>query len=403
MAVSLLLGPTLAGGEERPLLAVMDVQDSDVGLDSAITNNLTEYLRGLLAETGRYVVIDRGRQAAAVTQLVRKEKKESYKACYDRSCQVPLGRSLAADRILITSMMRIGSRVIVKAEIVDLATEASQGGATVKVSAKPANGLEDRLTEALDELVGKLVGSLNAAPAVSPVEGGVGAALTGTIISPGGGTDSLQREWLDLNKLAEDNRIPQAARIAAIDQFGAKIGAGSPYASETRELREYIAAGPDYYRTKTEWAALNFNATTMGLGFNASFFTLRWNKFYVQLLQGSWTGNDDEYTGSVGMGLGYPIHLDGAGRHELRLGADVDFWTYWDYYFYDDYSVDGVDPESSGEFIGTGITPRVTYVFHAARHLSLHAGLESMLSLIPWSSGSSDYQFTFGGNVGVGF
>ena len=412
LAASLSLGtPVAVRGEGRPLLAVMDVADSDGVLDSAVTNNLTEYLRGLLAETGRYVVIDRGRQAAAVKQLIRKEKRESYKECYDRSCQVPLGRSLAADRILITSMMRIGSRIIVKAEIVDLATEASQGGATVKVKAKPASGLEDRLTEALDELVVKLVGSaesapvpdeVSAQPAVKPATGG------SSITTLRQEADSRQREWLRLGAVVEDDRIPLAARLAAIDEFSAQIGAGSPYAADTRELREYVAAGPNYYKTKTEWAALSFNASTMGLGFNAGFFTLRWDKFYLRLLQGGWTAgfDDNEYTGSVGLAMGYPLYLDSAGRHELRFGADLDLWIYLSYYNYSEGYYDSETgyyehDEDSGEFVGTGITPRATYIFHVARHFSLQAGVEAMLTLIPWDS--DDYMATFAGHLGFGF
>ena len=401
--------PAVVLAEGRPLLAVMDVSDGDGVVSSAVTNNLTEYLRGLLAETGRYVVIDRGRQAAAVKQLVQREKKESYKACYDRSCQVPLGRSLAADRILITSMMRIGSRVIVKAEIIDLATEASQGGATVKVNARPASDLEDRLTEALDELVGKLVGSVESAaiprevsaqPAAQPATGGSKIA---TLRQQ---ADSRQQEWLRLAAVVEDDRIPLAARLAAIDEFAARIGAGSPYSAETSELREYVAAGPGYFKNKMEWAALSFNASTMGLGVNAGFFMLRWNKFYLQLLQGNWTGGENDYTGSVGLAMGYPLYLDSACRHELRFGADVDLWMYLSYYhwgesYYDEEAGYYVDADDSGEFVGTGITPRATYIFHVARHFSLQAGVEAMLTLIPWDS--DDYMATFAGHLGFGF
>ncbi len=401
LAVALLLvGPTVVRGEVRPLLAVMDVQDGDGVLESAVTNNLTEYLRGLLAETGRYVVIDRGRQAAAVKQLVRHEKKESYKACYDRSCQVPLGRSLAADRILITSLMRIGSRVIVKAEIVDLATEASQGGATVKVKSEPAGGLEDRLTEALDELVVKLVGSTEQAPQ-RPLEESAASAVDGghRYVGLGEQAESQHEEWVRLTTLVENTRIPAAARVAAIDEFSNQVGPDSPYALEARELRECVAGSPSYYRTKTEWSALSINVSTMGLGFNAGFFTLRWDNFYLQLLQGGWTEAVDDavYSGSVGLSMGYPLFLGSAGRHELRFGADVDLWIY----LYDFYE-DSYTHEETGEFIGTGITPRVTYIFHVARHFSIQAGMEAILALIPWDS-SDDFQATFAGSLGVGF
>ena len=160
-----------ASASDKPLLAIMDIQDKDDLLDAGMTDNLTEYLRGLLASTNRFVVIDRGRHASTLKKLVKTEKKESYRTCYDRSCQVPLGRALAADKILITTVMKIGSKIVLKAEVVDLASEASNGGASVKIELNPKPGRVDRVTEGVDELVRNLIKT----PADSVVSGRINA------------------------------------------------------------------------------------------------------------------------------------------------------------------------------------------------------------------------------------
>ena len=147
-----------AHSQNKPLLAVMDIQDRTGALSAEVIDNLTEYLRGLLAESGKYTVIDRSRQAKAIKDVLQKERKETHKACYERSCQVPVGRILAADQVLLTTFMKVGSQFMLKAEILRLDTEASSGGATARGDFDPKQGLEDRVIEALDTVAEKIAG-----------------------------------------------------------------------------------------------------------------------------------------------------------------------------------------------------------------------------------------------------
>ena len=52
-------------------------------------------------------------------------RKESYQKCYDKSCQIPLGQSLAADTILTGKITFLLGRYTMTVELVDLAKEAT--------------------------------------------------------------------------------------------------------------------------------------------------------------------------------------------------------------------------------------------------------------------------------------
>lgn len=139
--------------DERPIVAVMDIEDQSGDLKQATVETLTDYLRALLAGSGRFMVVDKGRQQETRVKLVKDLREESYKPCYDRSCQIPLGQALAADSVLATNVMRLGNTYIVRSELVDLAKGASVAGGTAKCDALPRKGLEDRLATALESLL----------------------------------------------------------------------------------------------------------------------------------------------------------------------------------------------------------------------------------------------------------
>lgn len=144
--------PALPPGE-RPIIAVMDLADRSGELESELLTGLTDYFRARLVSSGRYSVVDKGRQAEARRKMVADAKAESYKPCYDRTCQIPLGQALAADSLLSGSIARIGSKYIVKAELIDLAREVTVSGGLARCDVEPREGLEERLVEALESIV----------------------------------------------------------------------------------------------------------------------------------------------------------------------------------------------------------------------------------------------------------
>lgn len=152
-----------AGGEFGVKLAVMTIENrTGDDLSGQLMDNLTDFLRTQIARRGNFVVIDKSRQAAALKQLVAEERKESYKQCYDKSCQIPLGKALSADTVLRVKITRIGSTYHLSAEMVDLAKEAVDPGkaASVEVPVDPKAGREDRLLNGVRAIARQIAGQV---------------------------------------------------------------------------------------------------------------------------------------------------------------------------------------------------------------------------------------------------
>jgi hypothetical protein len=115
------------------IIAVMELTDPNASDQSKaiakdVLRNMSSLLRNYLAQRGAKTV-DRSAQTQAA-------KLESYRACFDESCQIELGRALAASHILRAELSRFGQKCILNAELVDLRTE-------VAVAAASANGACD--------------------------------------------------------------------------------------------------------------------------------------------------------------------------------------------------------------------------------------------------------------------
>lgn len=174
--VGLLTLLAAAPAAAKTKLAVMELQDQTRGLEASVLESLTDALRTQIAQSGTFIVIDKSRQAAALKKLVTEEKRESYKACYDSRCQIPLGQALAADSILRTKLTRVGSFLLLNAELVDLEKEAVTGAAQARVLAQPRAGRDDRLLAAVSSVARQLTGRTGVAILGS---GGGGTAIGG--------------------------------------------------------------------------------------------------------------------------------------------------------------------------------------------------------------------------------
>jgi len=148
-----LAAPDPVGPAERLVVAVMEVQDNSSRISVGDLLAATEMLRGRLAASGRFVVIDKSRQQASLQKMVEERKKESYRECYDRSCQIPLGQALAADTILRSSISCLGDACQFSAELVDLAREASTGGGAADFDAT-AKGLAEAIKQVAQQIIG---------------------------------------------------------------------------------------------------------------------------------------------------------------------------------------------------------------------------------------------------------
>lgn len=137
------------------VVAVMETQDLNAGdraraADPALMKNLSDQLRVFVAQRG-VKVVDRGQQRAAMKEVILEEKKQTYDVCYDESCQIPLGKALAASHILRTKVARFGDACVLNGELIDLTSEVTVAAASARGDCSDEGFLEasQRLTQDL--------------------------------------------------------------------------------------------------------------------------------------------------------------------------------------------------------------------------------------------------------------
>lgn len=118
----------------KRVIAVMNLVDSNAGdaqlaCDPRILKNTSDQLRVFIAKTG-LLTVDRGSQEKALRDQIQDLKKESYNNCYDESCQIELGKAVAAGFILRSQVTRFGERCVLNSELIDLRTEVSIAAAS---------------------------------------------------------------------------------------------------------------------------------------------------------------------------------------------------------------------------------------------------------------------------------
>jgi len=149
IAAALLLPAAAQAAERRPIVAVFDVEAKGIKLSVSLLERLSDYLSSRLAETGRYMVIPRD----DLKKRLLGQKSKSYKQCYDRSCQIEMGREMAADKTIATRVIKFGSRCMLTSTLYDLKKAATEIAATVKGKCG-----EEELVSSLDKVVDKLSG-----------------------------------------------------------------------------------------------------------------------------------------------------------------------------------------------------------------------------------------------------
>lgn len=148
LASILMTAAMAAGAEERPIMAVFGVEVKGTKLDPGTVDRLTDYLGSLVAARG-FQVIPRSQ----LRDRLRQEKEVSYQQCYDQSCQIEIGKELAAQKSLATQVLKIGKKCKVTLTLFDLRRAASDNAATASGGCG-----EDEVVEALEKAVGELLG-----------------------------------------------------------------------------------------------------------------------------------------------------------------------------------------------------------------------------------------------------
>lgn len=144
----LALSFALFGEEKKYKVAVMEFDDQTKKLSKSVLEAAAEYLRGELVASNQFIVISKDRQKA----IVKEQKKESWKECYDQSCRIQLGQALSSDTILTGTISKFGNAYTLTLELVDLAKEA-----TIKGAKAEFNGTEIDLKKAIESVANKII------------------------------------------------------------------------------------------------------------------------------------------------------------------------------------------------------------------------------------------------------
>jgi hypothetical protein len=145
-----ILGSTSVRGDESvPVVAVFDIENRGSPLSGEQMTTLTDYLATKLGEGGKFRIIPR----AKLRERLRGQKEASHKACYDQSCQIEIGKELAAGFTVSTAIARMGKTCLITANIYDLKKAATARTATGKAPCQV-----DALVGEMEKVAEKLLG-----------------------------------------------------------------------------------------------------------------------------------------------------------------------------------------------------------------------------------------------------
>lgn len=127
----------------KMIVAVFDVQDMSRKFKKPTLDQLTEYLSARITQVTRYRVVPRDQLRARLFE----EKKGTYRECYEETCQIELGKALAAQKSLSTKILKVGKRCAISSILFDFKTETAEQSALVRTDCD-----EDSLMDCMDRV-----------------------------------------------------------------------------------------------------------------------------------------------------------------------------------------------------------------------------------------------------------
>lgn len=145
---------------DKPIVAVFAIEGRDTRLPPRSLAALTEYLSTRLSSSGAFAVIPNDE----VKRRLDEQKSASYKACYDQSCQIEIGKELAAQHSVSTQVARLGGRCVVSSKLFDL-----KRGTADRAAVSECDCSEAGMMTALQDISAQLARPASAPPVTPPV------------------------------------------------------------------------------------------------------------------------------------------------------------------------------------------------------------------------------------------
>ncbi len=159
LGASILCGSNAAYAQ-RPVVAVFDIEDRSAKISGGALESLVDLIETRLVSSGRYQVVPR----AQLKSAMNREKSASFKECYDESCQIEIGKELAAEKTVATRIAKLGKSCLVTIKIYDLRKATAEAGKDEKGACS-----EEGVYTSLGSALAKLLGNASAAPVASSV------------------------------------------------------------------------------------------------------------------------------------------------------------------------------------------------------------------------------------------
>lgn len=129
--------------QNKMRIAVMDFQAD--GIPGATARRVSELIRTEMVNVGEVMIIERNQM-----DKILKEQGIQQMGCTDASCAVQIGQMLSVNKILIGTVMKMGTKIIINGRIVDV----EKG--SINFAAKQEAMTEDDLPNAVTDFTRKL-------------------------------------------------------------------------------------------------------------------------------------------------------------------------------------------------------------------------------------------------------
>jgi hypothetical protein len=262
----------LSQAQDRPIVAVFDLEVKGTALDVGTIDRLTDYLGSLMARQG-YQVVPRSQ----LRERLVGARTASYKDCFDQSCQIEIGKELAAQKTLACQVLKLGKSCKVTVNLFDLKKSASEGAGTASGECG-----EDEVVASLEEAVKDLFGGqagAEAAPAEpQPRKLGYAELAVQAAAEEEQRRADLKKAWQEVTHLAFDRVTPHAARAVVLRKFLQDYSSNNPHEHEAREYLAKLERGWEPEPLAPEW----ITSRPVGIEFSKSEVTVAQYRACVQ-------------------------------------------------------------------------------------------------------------------------
>ncbi len=242
--------PLEAAAADRPIVAVFNIEANGVKLSGVVLERLTDALGSMIASQG-YQIVPR----SELKKRLVEQKAESQKICYDASCQIELGKELAAQKSLSTQIIKLGKKCKVMLTLFDLKRSASEAGVYESGGCD-----EEGIVQSLESAVQKLVGGgqssgTSATPraAAAPQSSTPSTADYEKMAAQADAQEkqkarerekylaALEQAWASVKKVAAAESMEKKARIGMVEKFLVDFKQDNPHEAEARTLIEQLS------------------------------------------------------------------------------------------------------------------------------------------------------------------